>query len=151
MTINASYDQNGNVSAILDGVSHSIPSEAIQAMDGRVPEQLKVFLRAGNIIQPYLAPPVTADRVRAEAQRRIIILTGASDLNSCVIKQLNALMRVGEINDKQARGEALTPQEQAEAVALRNMAAMVKAIRAASNVMEPNPPADYTSNARWPA
>lgn len=96
-------------------------------------------------------PKPAADDVRLEAQRRIVRLTGASDFSSCIVKQLNALMRVGEINDKQARGETLTAQEQAEATGLRNLAAMVKAIRAASNAMEPNPPSDYTSDARWPA
>ena len=100
------------------------------------------------IIRSFPAP--TATSVRNEAQRRIIALTGASDLTSCIIKQLNALMRVGEINDKQARGETLSEQEQTEAVSLRAMANAVKAIRAASNAMEGNPPADYADDGRWP-
>lgn len=99
---------------------------------------------------PVLPPP-TADDVRREAQRRIMALMGARDLEHCLIKQLNANMRANEINDKRVSGGALTAAEDAEAGLLRSMAAAVKAIRAASNVLEPSPPADYADDKHWPS
>lgn len=95
-------------------------------------------------------PPPTADSVRAEAQRRIIALTGATDINSCFAKQLNAQMRATELTLVRALGGTWTPEQAAEAASLQALADTIKAIRAASNVMEPNPPSDYTSNSHWP-
>lgn len=95
-------------------------------------------------------PHVTADMIRAEAQKRIIGLLGARDLNGCLTKQLNALMRATELANKRAIGNDLTSDEAAEAEHLEAMASAVKAIRAASNAMEPNPPQDYTSDKHWP-
>lgn len=97
---------------------------------------------------PPLLP--TADDVRAEAQRRIMLLTGASDLQSTIIKQLNAQMRASELTFKLATGVALSEAEQAEAAALQAMAAGIKAIRAASNVLEPSPPVDFRNDTHWP-
>ena len=106
-----------------------------------------------EVLRPYglAGPRPTADDVRAEAQRRIIALTGTSDLIACMIKQSNANMRANEFNDKRLRGEKLTAAEDAEAAALRSLADKIKAIRVASNVMEPAPPADYKADSRWPA
>ena len=95
------------------------------------------------------SPPPTADHVRSEAQRRIITLVGAMDLTACLIKQLNANMRANELNDIR-HGRALTPEEEAEATALRALADKIKAIRAASNVLEPSPPEDYALDSHWP-
>ena len=94
--------------------------------------------------------PPNADDVRKEAQRRIISLTGASDLMGCLIKQHNANMRATELNDKRISGGTLDAQELAEADALRSLASAIKAIRAASNLMEDNPPPDYADDGRWP-
>lgn len=94
------------------------------------------------------ATVATADDVRAEAQRRIMVLIGARDFNSCMTKQLNALMRATELTRKKAT-EGLTQGETTEALGLQQMADAVKAIRAFSNVMEPNPPADYKDDAHW--
>lgn len=94
-------------------------------------------------------PAPTATDVRAEAQRRIIALVGATDLMGCLIKQLNANMRANELNDIMHSRE-LTPEETAEATALRSLATQIKAIRASSNVLEPNPPADYADPNYWP-
>lgn len=90
-------------------------------------------------------------QVKAEAQRRIIALTGASDIMNCLIKQHNASMRAIELNDKRLSNGALTAQEEAEAQALRDLAAAIKAIRAASNVLEAMAPipADYESDTYW--
>lgn len=89
--------------------------------------------------------------VKAEAQRRIIMLTGVSDLPSCLIKQLNANMRAAELNDKRVSGAELTEDEEVEAAALRALAASIKHIRARSDeieAMEPIPP-DYMDDAYW--
>lgn len=94
-------------------------------------------------------PAPTSNDVRAEAQRRIIALVGAPDLTGCLIKQLNANMRANELNDFRHSRE-LTTDEAAEAEALRGLADQIKAIRAASNVLEPNPPPDYALDSHWP-
>lgn len=90
--------------------------------------------------------------MRAEAQRRIVALTGAADLQGCLIKQLNANMRANELNDIRASGGGtLSPSEEGEAQALRGLDAAIKALRAASNVFEaadPIPP-DYADDAHW--
>ncbi len=90
--------------------------------------------------------------VKTEAQRRIIVRTGATTLEQCMVRQLNALMRATELTDKRARGENLTAPEQAEETVLRALADDIKAIRSASNTIEQlDPvPADYAANARWP-
>ena len=90
--------------------------------------------------------------VKAEAQRRIIAVTGTADLTSCMIKQANANMRANELNDKRLGGQALTAEEAAEAQALRDLAAAIKGIRVASNNIEAMSPIplDYTSDSYWP-
>lgn len=100
----------------------------------------------GIKIAPYQP---TADDVRAEAQRRVIGLMRASDFNSCIVKQLNATMRATELTNKVALGAELTPAEAAEAQQLQAMVAAIKVIRACSNAMEANPPADFAADARW--
>jgi hypothetical protein len=96
-------------------------------------------------------PPLSAQDVKMEAQRRIIALTGAGDLQSCLIKQLNANMRANEMNDKRVSGDTLTPEEEAEATALRGLADGIKAIRAASNVIEAMSPIpdDFADDSYW--
>jgi hypothetical protein len=94
-------------------------------------------------------PPLTAADVRAEAQRRIIALVGATSFDGCIIKQLNANMRANELNDIR-HGQEWTAEEAAEAAALRGLANQIKAIRAASNVLEPSPPSDFADNKYWP-
>ncbi len=95
-------------------------------------------------------PAVSIDDVRAEAQRRIITLTGTQDIIGCLIKQHNAQMRATELTLIQAQGGTWTPEQAAEAAALQSLALQIKAIRAASNVLEPNPPQDYTDDKYWP-
>jgi hypothetical protein len=107
--------------------------------------ELSDVLRVYGLRGPY----VSINDVRAEAQRRIIALVGAPDLTSCMIKQMNANMRANELNDIQHSRE-LTAEEAAEANALRSLATQIKSIRAASNVLEPNPPPDYADDKYWP-
>jgi hypothetical protein len=93
--------------------------------------------------------PTSAD-VKAEAQRRIIALTGTADLTQCIVKQLNANMRANELNDIRHDRE-WTTEEAAEAAALRALATAIKAVRAKSNDLESMSPipSDYTSNSYW--
>lgn len=89
--------------------------------------------------------------IKEEAQRRIIGLVGASDLQNCLIKQLNAQMRATELVNKRALGAELTEAETAEAGALQALAAAIKSIRAASDALEAlDPiPEDYRDDAHW--
>lgn len=107
------------------------------------------ILASGVEILPHVEGGPTIEDVRNEAQRRIMALVGATSLDACVFKQLNALMRATELTNI---GQAnWTPEQAAEAAALQGMEDAIKAIRAASNAMEGNPPADYQDNANWPS
>lgn len=89
--------------------------------------------------------------VKAEAQRRIIVRTGASDLNTCFAKQLNAQMRATEITGKELAGEVLTAEETAEAAALVQLANDLKLIRSKSDEIEQMDPIpiNYTDDIYW--
>ncbi len=103
----------------------------------------------GQVVESVEEPASAAD-VKAEAQRRIMALVGAATMEACLIKQLNASMRAIELSDaRQAR--ALTTAEEAEASALRSMAAAIKAIRAASDMIEQSPPIEVSTDPRWEA
>lgn len=95
------------------------------------------------------SPIITASDVRAECQNRIVRLVGASSLDACIIKQLNALMRATELVNKKSLGETLSETELAEEAALSALAVRIKQLRAFSNVMEPSPPADYADDRHW--
>lgn len=105
----------------------------------------------GDVLRPLgmRGPALSADDVRRECQRRIFLLMGVDSMEKCVIKQLNANMRANQLNDKRARGETLTAQEEATAASLRALAAEVQRLRDCSNVMEPDPPGDYMHDSRW--
>lgn len=94
--------------------------------------------------------PLALD-VKDEAQRRIIATTGAQDLQSCMIKQLNANMRANELNDARISGGTLTPAEEAQADYLRGLAARIKDIRTRSNEIEAMAPIpdDYAKDGYW--
>lgn len=106
-----------------------------------------------EVLRPYgLRGPFTSPvDVKAEAQRRIITLTGTTSLIDCMIKQSNANMRANELNDKRIRGEILSDTETAEAQALRALAATIKAIRAKSNEIEAMSPipSDLSNDGLW--
>lgn len=122
-------------------------TEAVEPTKVRNEAELDEVLRRFGLPSPF----VTAADVKAEAQRRIVALVGARDLTDCLVKQLNANMRANELNDIRHSRE-LTAFEQMEAEALRNVALAVKAIRAASNVLEafPEIPRDFASDGHWP-
>lgn len=103
-----------------------------------------------NVLVHEIEIPSTVQDVKEEAQRRIIKLTGATDMTGCLIKQLNAEMRATRLTYKQAMNQPLTPEEEAEVKALQDMADMVIAIRAASDVIEKDPPLEVENDPRWP-
>lgn len=98
------------------------------------------------------ATPASAADVNTVAQARIIALTGATDFDSCIVKQLNALMRATELTNKRALGQPLTDDETAQATALQAMADAIKGVRDASNVLNAMTPIplDYSDNGHWP-
>lgn len=87
--------------------------------------------------------------VKDEAQRRIIAMTGASDFNGCLVKQLNALMRATELANKGAAN--WSAEEAAEAAFLQRMTDTIKSIRAASNAIEAMRPIpdDFAADKYW--
>ncbi len=110
----------------------------------------QAWLEAGNSsAQPAAAPP-TADNVRAEARRRIRIALGAASDDAALLTQVKALERISSLHDRRLSGETLTPDDNAFLELARTKRGELEAIRAASNVMESNPPADFTSDQRWP-
>ncbi|MBU2583146.1 MAG: hypothetical protein KJ622_15665 [Alphaproteobacteria bacterium] len=129
------------VVADFEGVTVSFP-----ATPGN--RHYEALVAAGATPLPYVPPPPSADDVRAEASRRMQVLVGARDADHLEIIIANAsreairLLRIGEAN--------WTPEEAARAAALEQVDAMLEAIRAASNAMEADPPADYTDDRHWP-
>lgn len=95
-------------------------------------------------IAPYAPPPVTADDIRGEARRRI--LAAIPDW-----KQANMTARAVELADKQSRGESLTDAEMAERGAIDAAWGWIKSVRAASDTLESDPPADFADDAHWPS
>lgn len=111
--------------------AHQVPGPVSISYDGS-----KVIVDRKWTDKP-LADVVAARvaEIKVTAQQRIVALVGARDLTDCLIKQMNANMRANELNDTQING-TLTPEEQAEADALRALATSIKAIRAHSNQLE---------------
>lgn len=138
-----SYSKSGT--AIVSSDGGSIPVCA----DNADYVALMKWVSSGGTIAPFTPPPPTADDVRIECQRRITAIVGAPwNLEAAIIKQLNALMRAVILtNNKHSR--ELTAAELAEEAALMNLADCIQHLRACSNVMEPNPPADYTADHHW--
>ena len=89
--------------------------------------------------------------VKAEAQRRIIVVTGATDMTGCLVKQMNAQMRAAELINIKTEGGALTAEQQVESDALKALADAIKYIRARSNDIEAlDPiPSDFAADVRW--
>lgn len=126
-----------------DGATASIPAVEDNA-DFRL-------IRDGNpdadvaplSIVEYAAPSPTTDSVRAEARRRI--LSAFPEW-----KQANMTARAVELVDKLVRGETLTDAEADERAAIDAAWGWIKAVRAASNALESDPPSDYAADAHWP-
>ena len=89
---------------------------------------------------------VTVDAVKAEATRRIELIAEPS-------RQRNLTARGTELTMKLLRqGGSLTAEEEAEVDAGQAIWDEIKAIRAASNVIEAMDPipTDYTDDSYWP-
>lgn len=146
------YHINGRVIAThadhQDAPAGSYPGTTRKVLPNSAAALLTVGDDGIETMPPELTAPSAAD-VRAEAQRRIIALVGASSLDACVVKQLNALMRANELIKRRVWFGSLTAEEEAEAAALQELADRIEAIRAASNAMEASPPDDFASDARW--
>lgn len=108
-------------------------------------QELLEVLRAYGLRGPY----VSATDLKAEAQKRIILLTKAQSFDDTIVKQLNALMRAIELTLIKAKGGEWTKEEEAEVLAHEQLAAQIKAIRAKSNELEKAIPADYTLDRHW--
>ncbi|MCP5015192.1 MAG: hypothetical protein GY938_07895 [Ketobacter sp.] len=95
--------------------------------------------------------PITDDQVRAECERRMILFLGARDLTDMKVKISNgsrdAIRLLRKENDEPG---AWTAEDEARKAELITADAGLEAIRAASNVLEPNPPTDYADNTYWP-
>jgi len=95
---------------------------------------------------------VLPDDVRAEAQRRMMALVGARDAEHLALVITNGLREATRLLQKEAAGQALTPEEDARKHQLQQVDAAIEAIRAASNrleAMEPIPE-DYADDKYWP-
>lgn len=128
----------------------------IQCSDGRfIPcdldnETYLKIVKEQLFIEPWVESTPTVEDVKMEAERRIIVLCGASDLQKALVKQMNMNMRASQLNDIRHDRE-LTPSEKTEAEALKAFAQCVSQIRSASNEIEAMSiiPNDYRDDARW--
>lgn len=103
----------------------------------------------GAWVETLPAPPPTADDVRAEASRRMQALVGARDAAHLEILIANGTREAVRLLRIQAT-RLWTTEEAERAAQLEQLDAAIEAIRAASNAMEGNPPADYADDAHWP-
>lgn len=113
----------------------------------RIPSvaELDAVLRARGLPGPV----ATAADVRAEASRRMSALLGARDaahLDILIANGTREAIRLLRIREDRP----WTPEESAREATLRAVDAAIEAIRAASNALETNPPADYRDDAHWP-
>lgn len=146
MTIqSAQYTQDGAITASIDGKTVTIPDN----MANRHRMAIAEWEAEGNEIAPASTPSPTASDVRAEASRRMQIFLGARDSSHLEILISNGtreavrLMRMGEAQ--------WTPEEADRAAELAALDDGIEAIRAASNAMEADPPADFADDSHWPA
>lgn len=104
-----------------------------------------------------ITTPVTAGEVRAEAQRRMLLLLGARDPEHLAVLISNGLREQGRLQAARmgvpgvVAARDLTPEETERAQVLWAADVAIEAIRAASNAMESDPPSDFDDDARWPA
>lgn len=98
-----------------------------------------------------------ADDVRREAKRRMIALFDARDPDHLNVLISNAVREQGRLQavlsgiPGVSAPRAWTEEEAARARYLWAADNALEAIRAASNLLEPSPPADYADDKHWPA
>lgn len=99
-------------------------------------------------IAPYMPPPPSGDDVRREADRRMRALLGARDAAHLDVLISNGTREAVRLLRKGAA--TWTPEEAQRAAVLEAVDQAIEAIRAASNALEANPPADYAADRHWP-
>jgi len=81
----------------------------------------------------------------------MMALVGARDERNLATIIANGTREAVRLQNKRLiDGLAWTPDETARATELRQVDAAIEAIRAASNLLEANPPADIGSDVYWP-
>lgn len=118
-------------------------------------EAVKVWEAEGNTVAAPIAPLLTATDVRLEASRRMQLLVNARDaahLEQIIANGNREAIRLQNIRLEFLAGDGpdWTAEQTARAAQLKQFDIAIEAIRAASNVMEPDPPADYADNSHWP-
>lgn len=134
--------ENGVVKNLIEAVSGSVPPEYASAPVA--PEGVGVgWTVNGETYDPPAAPAITAEQVKAEAERRILAIVPAWKQRN-LTAQAVILAKIGEAN--------WTTEQAAAWAAGEAVWGSVAAIRAASDVIEAlNPiPQDYADDARWP-
>lgn len=91
------------------------------------------------------------DDVRAEAQRRMIVLVNAKNSDDLNIKIQNGLREAARLLQKEVDGFTLTQAEIDRKNQLKQIDAAIENIRAKSNILEVmNPiPSNYTDDSWW--
>ena len=91
------------------------------------------------------------DDVRAEAQRRMIVLVNAKNSDDLNIKIQNGLREAARLLQKEIDGITLTQAEIDKKNQLKQTDASIENIRAKSNILEAmNPiPSNYTDDSWW--
>lgn len=114
------------------------------------------LIAAGTTVDGYAPRAPSADNVRAEASRRMQALVGARDVEHLAVIIANAsreAIRLQNARLAYLSGEPgsqdWTEAETARAAQLAQIDAMLEAIRATSNTLEPNPPLDFADNRHW--
>jgi len=100
------------------------------------------------IAGPPASPATTPMAVRAEAERRMMTLLGARDATHLGILVVNVTREMVRLLLK--GGGNWSEEESDRARKLKVLDEAIEAIRAASNAMEADLPADYQNDVRWP-
>lgn len=105
-----------------------------------------------DVLRSYglIGPAVTSDDVRNEASQRmqnVFGARGAAHLEIIIANASREAIRLLRVKADRAWTEA----EAARAAELEAADYLVEVIRAASNAMESNPPADYREDKHWPS
>ena len=103
------------------------------------------IITQGLTIQDYQGSSPTSDMVRAECERRILLVANAD-------KQRNLTRRRMDLLKMEIAGDDMTDY-MAEITGIDNTFAEIDRLRDVSNssVMEPDPPADYDNDSYWNA
>lgn len=135
--------ENGVVVNVIEAASGNVPPDYASAPVA--PEGVGIgWTVNGETYDPPAEPAITADQVKAEAERRIIAIVPAWKQRN-LTAQATILAKIGEAN--------WTPEQAAAWAAGEAIWSAVAAIRAASDVIEAlDPiPQDYATNEDyWP-